>query len=102
MKKIFSHDVLPIVENLHNVLKLNGIKSTIRSENLNVGIGGMGCCPELWVSDQEFEHALKLIETIDTLPPETDETWVCSNCMEEVEGQFSECWNCGKPRRHIL
>ena len=25
--------------------------------------------------------------------------WTCPSCQEQVEGQFSECWNCGTERR---
>ena len=24
--------------------------------------------------------------------------WTCSGCSERIEGQFSECWNCGRER----
>lgn len=25
-------------------------------------------------------------------------SWICSNCGEIHENQFSDCWNCGSPR----
>ena len=98
MKRIYRDDVLPIVENLHNVLKLNGIKSTIKNQYLSVGIGGMGCCLELWVADPDVERALEIIENTDKEPVDAQGTWICANCNEEVEEQFTECWNCGKSR----
>jgi hypothetical protein len=24
--------------------------------------------------------------------------WLCNGCNETIEGQFSECWNCGRDR----
>jgi hypothetical protein len=98
LKRIYSDDVLANLENYHNILKLNGIESTIKNEYLNLGIGGMGCCPELWVAECDVQRALEIIENTDLETPESQGTWVCFNCKEEIEGQFSECWSCGKPR----
>jgi hypothetical protein len=25
-------------------------------------------------------------------------SWQCAGCDEEIEGQFSECWKCGRSR----
>ena len=99
MKKIYSDDALANVENFQNILKLNGIQSSIRHELLNVGIGGMGCSPELWVSDKDVERALKIIENMGLQPEESKSAWVCPHCGEDVDGEFSECWNCSKPRK---
>jgi len=98
MKRIYSNPVFPIVENLQNVLQLNGIRSTIKNQYLSVGIGGIDCCPELWVAEQDVERALDIIETANQDLSEPQGTWVCIECNEEVEGQFTECWNCGKAR----
>jgi hypothetical protein len=98
MKKIYSAPILAEVENMKNVLQLNGIESTITNQYLNVGIGGIDCSPELWVEQRDVERALQIIQTTETGPNESQGTWVCRGCNEEVEGQFSECWNCGKPR----
>ena len=29
---------------------------------------------------------------------ESQETWVCPKCKEQMEGQFTVCWNCGTVR----
>lgn len=98
LKKIYSDNVLANVQNYHNILRLNGIQSAVVNQLLDVTIGGMGCFPELWVSEYDVELALKIIEDADTESAVSEGTWVCPNCREEVEGQFSECWNCGKSR----
>ncbi len=58
----------------------------------------MGCCLELWVADPDVERALEIIENTDKEPVDAQGTWICANCNEEVEQQFTECWNCGKSR----
>ena len=98
MKRIYGAPILAEVENMKNVLELNGIESTITNQFLSVGIGGIDCNPELWVEERDVERALEIIQTTDKGLNESQETWVCTQCNEEVEGQFSECWNCGKAR----
>jgi hypothetical protein len=98
MKRIYSAPILAEVENMKNVLQLNGIESNITNQYLSVGIGGIDCCPELWVAERDVERALEIIKNTDKDLSESQGTWVCSECNEEVEGQFTECWNCGKAR----
>ena len=98
MKRIYSSLVLAEVENMKNVLQLNGIESTITNQYLSVGIGGIDCCPGLWLAERDVERALEVIETSDKYLGESQGAWICSECNEEVEGQFTECWNCGNAR----
>ena len=98
MKRIYGAPILAEVENMKNVLELNGIESTITNQYLSVGIGGIDCNPELWVAERDVERALEIIETTDKYLGESQGAWVCSECNEEGEGQFTECWNCGKSR----
>ncbi len=58
--------------------------------------------PSLWVLETDAARALEIVADHHAgagLP--TDEldgavqAWVCAECGEEVEPQFSECWNCG-------
>jgi len=63
MKRIYSNEVLANVISLYNVLKLNGIDSLIRNEYLDLGIGGMESCPELWVADEDVNRALKIMQS---------------------------------------
>ena len=34
----------------------------------------------------------------DDEPPQGSPSWTCPQCREDVEGQFSVCWNCGSER----
>lgn len=33
--------------------------------------------------------------------PKTYRSWRCRSCNELIEGQFSECWNCGASREPL-
>ena len=54
------------------------------------------CWPELWVVEDEKALSAKAILK-KTLAPlaAVKKAWLCKNCGEKIEGQFSECWNCG-------
>ena len=97
MIRIYSAPILAIVQNIKNLLQLNGIASTITNQYLSAGIGEIPpieCWPQLWVEEQDAERASEIIEATKTDGSESRETWVCSKCGEELEGQFTECWNC--------
>lgn len=87
---------------IRGYLAAEGIESEIRNEHL---IGGMGelpvtaeTLPQVWVDDIERPLARELIhEALDhTQAHATD--WICPQCDEPIEGQFTECWSCGKGR----
>ncbi len=98
---IYSAPVLAMVENVKNVLELNGISSTITNQYLSAGAGELPpieTWPQLSVSEQDAERASEIIEAAERDQGESQETWVCPKCNEEIEGQFSDCWNCGTAR----
>ncbi len=101
MKRIYSAPVLAIVENMKNVLQLYGIRSIITNQFLSAGIGELPpieSWPQLWVAEENAERASELIEAIPKDLNGEEKTWICPKCNEEVEGQFTECWNCGTPK----
>lgn len=98
MIRIYSSPILAIVMNLKNILQINGIESIITNQYLSAGLGQIPpieCWPILWVTEQDFERASAIIETAERDLSESQEIWICPKCGEEIEGQFTECWNCG-------
>jgi hypothetical protein len=52
------------------------------------------------MDDADYDRAMELVSTIREGEPQNPlegEAWRCS-CGEENEGQFTECWRCGKTR----
>jgi hypothetical protein len=99
MKRIYSAPVFAIVANVRNVLSLNGIESFITNQYLSAGTGELPpieTWPQLWVAEQDVDRALEIIEAEDNENDTSQKTWICPRCNEEVEGLFSECWNCAK------
>ena len=102
MKRIYSAPMLAMVSNVQNYLKLNGIKSSITNQYLSSGAGELPpieTWPQLWVAEGDIERALDILDDAEkSVESESKKTWVCSKCRQEIEGQFSECWNCGATR----
>lgn len=99
MKTVYSAPNIALVSLLGNILEGRGIKCCIKNECLTGSIGYLSACwPQLCVDDDTFSDASRIVE--EALSPETDttENWKCRSCGEDSEGQFTECWNCGKSR----
>lgn len=98
MKRVYTGQVLALVVNMKNVLKMHNIESEIRNQYLNAAVGEIPpieAWPQLWVSEEDVEQARIIIEAAEKDPPESSEIVICQKCGEEVEGHFYLCWNCG-------
>src|ERR1044071_1929958 len=91
-----------MVGHLKNVLASYGIRSVTRNFDLSSAAGELPpieCWPELWVIDDEKTGEAKTILRKTLAPLESvKKPWRWGRCKEELEGQFTECWNCGEPR----
>jgi hypothetical protein len=84
-------------------LASNGIAAEIRGEFLTSGWGElpMDVCSVWVVDDAQYARASELLVAFlsGTLARKfSGEAWVCSECAEKLEGQFTTCWNCGTVR----
>ena len=101
--RVYSSPILANVAIIRDVLTRHGIAAEIRGEDrAAIGPGqipGAEAWPELWVLKvSQVEEAERIVsEALESSQGSTD-TWTCSGCREEIEGQFSECWNCGNER----
>lgn len=82
------------------ILEQRGIKCWIRNEALSAGIGELPpieTWPQLCVEKDDYSEAKHIVE--EALAAQDISTmWKCDSCGEVIEGQFTECWNCGKSR----
>jgi len=105
VKKLYSAQDPLMIGHLKNVLETSGIECVVKNVYLASAAGEIPpieCWPELWVvDDARYAEAQAILE--ETLSPVTSikKLWKCSKCGEEVEGQFSECWNCGSNRPRL-
>ena len=102
VKKVYSSDNFMLIGHLREVLEAHHIDCVVKNEHLLGGAGELPpieCWPELWVmEDFQLGKARELIDAF--VAPRLDSTrdWRCAGCGEALEGQFSECWNCGEAR----
>jgi putative signal transducing protein len=84
------------------LLEKEDIPCLIRNEHLSMAVGEIPpqeCLPELWVlNDVDYPRAYELVEAWRSSPVETHSQWLCSDCGETIEGQFTSCWKCGSQR----
>ena len=105
MQRIYSAKDPLMIGHLKNVLATFGIKCVARKLDLISAAGELPpieCWPELWViEDDKANRAKSILKK--TLAPlaSVKKSWTCAGCGEKIEGQFSECWNCGCDRAGV-
>ena len=83
MKRVFRAASLLQVAHARNLLIAAGIDSELRNQYLAGALGDLPMLepwPQLWVEDA-LESA--------------GAPWVCAQCGEQLEPQFTTCWRCG-------
>ncbi len=92
---------------LRSLLESVGVSCVIRGDDFVPFQGGdlmhLETRSSVWVLDDDtYAQALEVVEEYTRRTgedaPSAVETWRCSRCDEEVEAQFTECWNCGTER----
>jgi hypothetical protein len=101
VKRIYTAESIVQVTHVKNLLAAEGIHAQLRNERLGGVIGEipfLETWPELWVEELDFDRAQELIEQELHGPGLDEPPWTCTECGERIEGQFTECWNCGAIR----
>ena len=105
MTKIHSAPHPFVLDNLKNVLQVEGIASEVRTPFLGAARGDLPateCWSELWVlDDADVEKARVVIQSALQPAETTEASWKCRNCGETSEGQFGACWQCGTARSAV-
>lgn len=105
MKKVYTAADPADAHLLKGLLEGENIPAEVRGEHLYAMRGHLpmteDTCPSVWVlEDADFERAAGIVAAIgrtNAAPSGAAGAWRCG-CGEENEGQFSECWRCGRSR----
>ncbi len=84
------------VAHARNLLTAAGIESELRNQYLSGALGDLPMLetwPLLWVEDSFESAALRALEKAAAAP--SGVPWVCGQCGEQLEPQFTTCWRCG-------
>jgi hypothetical protein len=83
---------------LKEILEAEGFAAAVREEPGSDG-EEPDDGPSVWVPELQAEKAVRLIIAhFGEADPADAPDWECPGCDEEVEGQFTECWQCGTAR----
>jgi len=82
-------------------LAAEGIVCEVRGEHLMAAYGELpityDTLPAIWLAPEDRARARQRIEQA-LHGTGAGLGWVCPGCLEKLEAQFTECWNCGAPR----
>ena len=96
LKLIFSTVDELMAHHLSNVLKNRGFESSVKNSNLaDVALPRVLAQFEVWVSEDKFAEAERVLEEVLSSEESATHPWNCPKCGETAEGQFTECWSCG-------
>ncbi len=93
---IYSSPDWMLVQTFKSILESYGIACGVKDE-FPIGTRERIAITELWVLDHtRAEEARNILAQ----PERTDQpgaaSWKCRKCEEVIEGQFDQCWQCGK------
>jgi hypothetical protein len=79
------------------------VTAVVRGDYLAGGIGELPAdiCKVWIVDDRDFDRANEVLQAFlrgEAARAHAHEQWPCPHCGEILEGQFTDCWNCGTPR----
>ncbi|MCE5262382.1 MAG: DUF2007 domain-containing protein [Deltaproteobacteria bacterium] len=99
MKIVYSASNVALASIFQNILEGYGIRCWMKNDFLSAGSGEIPpieCWPQICVADEDFFEAKRIVD--EELSRKETAGWKCHSCGEDIEGQFTECWNCGRAR----
>src|SRR2546428_2030440 len=106
MKRVYTFNLGESAEAglIKNLMGKDGISCLIRNEYRAMASGSLPfteCYPELWIlNDDDNPKAKELLDIWLESRNRVNESWVCRECGEQIEGQFMSCWKCGNTREN--
>jgi hypothetical protein len=103
MKPLYSAQSATEAHMIRGLLEAQGIPARVQGGFLAGGIGELPAdvC-KVWVNDDsqliEADHLLRAFLKGEPAMTRGHEKWQCSGCSETLEGQFTACSRCGRPR----
>ena len=108
MRKIFTGGDPMEAHFVRGLLEQIGIEATVLGEILSTARGelpfGEETLPSVWVKADDVPRALPIVEAYAEQAQRPKKTspqpagWTCPECREAIDGQFTDCWQCGAGR----
>jgi len=102
MKPIFTAKHPAEAHLIRGILESAGIPAEVRGDQLYGAFGELPVLPTVWIAaaDAGAEAQRLIADFLNGTPAHRHqhERWVCAGCGKHLEGQFTDCWNCGTTR----
>ena len=102
MKLVFTAKHPTEAHLIRGMLVSEGIAAEVQGDQLYGAFGELPVLPTVWIREPSDEaEAVKLVGEFlrgTAARRHHHERWVCASCGESLEGQFTDCWNCGSAR----
>lgn len=105
MKVIYRAENLSDAHIFCGVLQSAGIEAVVQGDTLAPLRGMLPMTVETnpavqILRDSDLPQAQQILEEYQQQrqAPAPEGPWTCSSCNEEIEPQFTDCWNCGASR----
>lgn len=85
-------------EFVRGLLENEGLMAVVHGANVSSCYGpilGQAVAPGVYVPQADQPAAERIVARYIAGDIEIGEPWTCPQCGEQIEGQFTECWNCG-------
>ncbi len=105
--KLYAGDSM-LAHHLCGLLEQARVKATVMGDTLGAARGDIPVTietmPSVWIDERDAERAKPILERFvrggkggpsDAPDPPP---WPCPQCDEQIERQFTNCWNCGAAR----
>ena len=107
MKTVYSSPHLFLVNHYRNIVASYGISCVVKNSFLSGAAGELPpieVWPALCVEDEtDYSRAKQIVDEelrqLNNRSDNTNQFWVCANCGEKLEDQFTDCWYCGSSRQ---
>ncbi|HSD75341.1 MAG TPA: DUF2007 domain-containing protein [Steroidobacteraceae bacterium] len=101
MKLVYSAESVVQVAHMRNVLESAGIQCELRNYHLASVIGEIPFVegwPQLWAVDERQHAEAEQVIAAELNGVRRGPEWICPECRERLESQFTACWRCGRER----
>jgi hypothetical protein len=105
MMKVYGARDLAEAQFVKGLLEAEQISAVVQSGPLQALLGEIPVTPEslpsVWINEADVERARPILQEFEKGGPAAvspQPSWTCPKCGEVLEGQFSQCWNCGTAR----
>jgi hypothetical protein len=94
-----------------DVVEAHFVRGLLEADGINAVVAGDDLCeqpvddlwPSVWVvEDTLAEQARNVVMAFLRGEGSPQDSWHCFTCKEQIEPQFTECWQCGTSRPHSL